>query len=585
MPPVLLPSSVCRSWGNHTDAAESFGGPTLDGGRISKGPLEAALSQLAPLDADFPSLLGVRRSPFPKEYHASPLAPGTPATPALCTPTPGGTRRRPGRRRLRTRIDCRGLVPERIDAKISRRYNIGAQEIGAGGNGKVSIAEDREIPGRRVAVKRVKIGSREVREAFHKEVLIMKDLVHPNICKLLETYDEGKKVYLVMELCEGGDVFERIAENGPLPESTAARVVLQVASALRYAHNKGIAHRDLKPENLVFCCKGNDEDDYIKVIDWGVGHYFSKSRMRTEVGSVAYMAPEVLGAGSADGYTAACDLWSLGVVAYVSLCGVFPFHGTVTQQLAQMREERLTMQGDTCSDEAKSFISGLLRRDPSARLGIDEMVAHPWLTNVGRRQLDDAMAEPVLTNMRSFRRRNSNRSRFFAVCVASVAQQLDHRSLQDVRRIFQQMDADCSGSLSFREVKDTFEKVFGVDSEQAKGAEELFSRLDLDGSGKIDYSEFCAAGIGDCLGTDEGVLRAAFRAFDFENGDGLMSRDDVGHALHKAGVGRSWSPEERGGATTEIFASFDLDGDGSLDFQEWLGLMRECGRRASTDAA
>jgi calcium-dependent protein kinase len=489
-------------------------------------------------------------------------------------------------------MDCRGLVPERIDANISRRYKIGAQEIGAGGNGKVSIAEDREIPGRRVAVKTVKIRSREVREAFQREVLIMKDLVHPNICKLLETYDEGRKVHLVMELCEGGDVFDRIAESGPLPESTVARLVLQVSSALRYAHNKGIAHRDLKPENVVFCCKGseagNDEEDYIKVIDWGVGHYFSQSRMRTEVGSVAYMAPEVLGAESADGYTAACDLWSLGVLAHVSLSGALPFNGNISQQLAQMREERLPMQGEKweqTSDEAKNFIGGLLRRDPSARLGINEVIAHPWLTNAGRKQLDETIAEQVLTNMRSFRRRNSHRSRFFAVCVASVAQQLDHRSLQDVRRVFQQMDVDCSGSLSFHEVKSAFEKVFGVDSEQAKGAEELFSRLDLDGSGKIDYSEFCAAGVGDCLGTDEGILRAAFQAFDFENNDGLMSRGDVGHALHKAGVGRAWSREECGGATTEIFATFDRDGDGLLDFQEWLGLMRDCGNRAGVDAA
>jgi len=193
MLPVLLPSSVCRSWCNDTDGTDSFGGPTLDGGPSAKGPLEAALTQLAPLDTDLPSLLGARMSPSPKECGVSPLAPGTPATPALCTPTPGGTRRRPRRRRLRTRIDCRGLVPERTDAKISGRYNIGAKEIGAGGNGKVCIAEDREIPGRRVAVKRVKIGSREVRESFQREVLIMKDLVHPNICKLLETYDEGKK--------------------------------------------------------------------------------------------------------------------------------------------------------------------------------------------------------------------------------------------------------------------------------------------------------------------------------------------------------------------------------------------------------
>merc|ERR1719330_2330003 len=169
---------------------------------------------------------------------------------------------------------------------------------------------------RRVAIKKVIIHDQEKKKAFQKESDIMKALDHPNICKLLETYEQGRFMFFVMEYCEGGEVFERIMDHGLIVERETADIVKQAASALYYAHNAGIAHRDMKPENICFCSP-EANNNQIKVIDWGLGFYFGEARMKSAVGSPSYAAPEVLDAKpGAAGYSSACDVWSLGVMMY-----------------------------------------------------------------------------------------------------------------------------------------------------------------------------------------------------------------------------------------------------------------------------
>merc|ERR1719162_2540258 len=116
--------------------------------------------------------------------------------------------------------------------------------------------------------------------------------------------------------------------------------------------------------------------------------------------------------------------------------------------------------------------------------------------------MDPAIGKQVLSNMKQF----STTSQFFSLCVASVARQLDHKSLRDVHKVFSELDTNGDGVLELQEVKAGFEKMFGKNSEQLKDVEAMFSRLDLDGSGKIDYTEFCAAGIGERMSTEEDVL-------------------------------------------------------------------------------
>lgn len=493
-----------------------------------------------------------------------------------CHSVPSGAAKERRASEIHRTFNPTAFVPARVNAEISKRYDIAQNEIGSGGYGKVFVARDKEIKDRIVAIKKVIIFDEEKKKAFKREAHIMKELDHPNICKLLETYEQGRHMFFVMELCEGREVFDRIMEFGMIDEQTTADIVRQCASALKYAHNRGIAHRDMKPENICFCTN-NPEDHHVKVIDWGLGFYFGQARMNSAVGSLTYAAPEVLEARELDGYTCACDLWSLGVVTYVMLCGKPPFWGNYNEQLRRMKKETFPMADSlwqATSREAKELIKGLLKCKPEHRLSLDAVLSHPWLRGRAK-QTDPAVSQQVLTNLRQF----SNTSHFFSICVASVARQLDHKGLVDVHRVFCEMDTNGDGVLELHEVKHGFEKIFGKDSEQLKDVERMFARLDLDGSGTIDYTEFCAAGIGERMSTEEHVLRAAFKAFDVQDDDGQITKDEIMQVLSSADVNKVWTKEVCESVAQDIMERFDQNGDGTLDFEEWLVLMRDCAHR------
>lgn len=462
-------------------------------------------------------------------------------------------------------------MPERISADISKRYNINPSELASGGYGKVYTAEDKDFGTRKVAIKKVVKSDPEKTEAFKKEVSIMKDLDHPNICKLLETYDQGRFMFFVMEFCEGGEVFDRIMDQGQISEEQTADIVLQVARALKYAHARQIAHRDLKPENVCFCTR-DPESSLVKVIDWGLGFYFGMGRMRSSVGSLTYAAPEVLSASGR--YGAECDIWSLGVLAYVMLCGKPPFWGTHNEQLKRMKQERFPLSGspwDTeVSTDAKDFVTRSLKARPDRRLTIDQILEHGWFKLNKRAMSNTGVQTEVLRNLKAF----SNNSAFFNLCVASVARQLDHKSLQSVHQVFSHLDTNGDGVLSMQEVRHGFEKLFGAGSQEVQEVEEMFRKLDLDGSGTIDYTEFCAAGIGQQMSTQEDVLWAAFKTFDHKDDDGTISVEEIRQVLQNADVNNVWSKEVCEDVAKDIIAKFDTDNNGSIDFNEWLSLMR-----------
>lgn len=476
------------------------------------------------------------------------------------------------------KFDAKAFMPKRVNAEISRRYDIDKNEIGSGGYGKVFIGRDRNMRDRLVAIKKVIIFEDAKKKAFLQEAQIMKDLDHPNICKLLETYEQGRFMFFVMEFCEGREVFDRIMEQGLIQESTTAEIVRQSASALLYAHNRGIAHRDMKPENICFCSK-DVTNNHVKLIDWGLGFYFGQGRMNSAVGSLTYAAPEVLEAKEKQGYTAACDLWSLGVVTYVMLCGKPPFWGNYNEQLRRMKRETFPMSDSTwqqISRPAKELIRGLLRADPKQRMKLEDVLRNPWLRlQDSHAGMDTRISSQVLMNLRQF----SRTSQFFSICVASVARQLDHRSLRDVHKVFSEMDTNGDGVLELHEVREGFQKFFGKESAQVKDVEQVFARLDLDGSGVIDYTEFCAAGIGERVSLEEDVLWAAFKAFDVQDDDGRITKDEITQVLRSVDVNKLWTAEVCQDVAEEIFANFDQNGDGSLDFEEFVKLMRECAQR------
>lgn len=465
-------------------------------------------------------------------------------------------------------VDYKAVLPERFEIDIEKRYVMDKLVLGAGGFGKVFVARDSKFNNRLVAVKKVtQTTDKGKATTAYSEVNIMKELDHPCICKLFETFEEGRHLYFIMEFLEGGEVFTRIIESGHISEKVTVEITRQIVSALHYAHNKQVAHRDIKPENLVFCSKDPD-DNRIKLIDWGFGVNFSGEVMKAAVGSFSYAAPEVVMSKNVTAYTCACDLWSTGVVTYVMLCGKPPFWGPAKQHLKNARNEKYPMSSppwDKISTQAKLFIQQLLKADPAKRMTAEAASSHPWLET----REDHADPEQMLSVMQNLQK-FQDRDALVQLCVTTIARQMDHTQLKKIHQVFADCDKDHNGTLSAEEIANVQKKLLG----ESDGGEiaQLFDMLDLDGSGEVDYTEFCAAALGENFSNKVHSIWAGFKAFDIDD-NGLLSKDELVKLMKNVDIQRAWSPEFCESFTEQILAKYDLDKDGGISFEEWLEYM------------
>lgn len=399
----------------------------------------------------------------------------------------------------------------------------------------------------------------------------MKELDHPNICRLLESFEDERLIFLVLEYCEGGELFERIVQQKYIDERVARNIVIQVASALCYAHSRNIAHRDLKPENVCFCKDDNDPMGQIKVIDWGLSGLFEgDDMMQTAVGSITYTAPEVLKRSVA--YDTSCDLWSLGVLIYVVLCGKPPFWGSQQNICNRILHASYPMSGspwDQISDDAKDLIRNLLVVDPSDRLTINGVYQHPWLINEKTQTLQPQVSNEILGNLRSYQGLTTFRS----LCVSTIARHLDHHNLEKVHQMFRSLDTNGDGVLSLEEITTGFRTLFGDKVGTNEDIEKLFRSMDVGCSGSIDYTEFCAAAVDMRSGISEDVLWSAFRAFDLDD-TGKISVGELARTL-EAGLKMPGADTEAFRQAAEVFvAQYDLSKDNMIDFAEWKEMIR-----------
>lgn len=225
------------------------------------------------------------------------------------------------------------------------------------------------------------------KERFQLEIDIMRQLDHPNVIKLYETYEDARNLYLVMELCEGGELFDRIIAKGHYNEKEARNTFSQIMLALNYCHSNKICHRDLKPENFLLLTKADDSP--IKVIDFGLSTYITdkgatgtsvgtKVAMTTKAGTPYYISPEVL----AGDYDEKCDIWSAGVILYILLSGVPPFYGDTDPQILESVKKGVftfdipEFKGVT--DSAKDLIKKMICK-PAVRLTAQQVLEHPWM--------------------------------------------------------------------------------------------------------------------------------------------------------------------------------------------------------------
>eukprot|EP01059_Diplonema_ambulator_P024492 TRINITY_DN4050_c2_g1_i2.p1 TRINITY_DN4050_c2_g1~~TRINITY_DN4050_c2_g1_i2.p1 ORF type:complete len:274 (+),score=78.52 TRINITY_DN4050_c2_g1_i2:49-870(+) len=208
-------------------------------------------------------------------------------------------------------------------SRVEEHYSLG-EELGKGAFARVKLGRHLKT-GDLVAVKIIDKNSIEVKtEALKTEVKILMNIKHSNIVNLIDVFEDDDRLYLIMELMAGGELFYKICNDYPsgYSEKQAAELARQIIDAVRYLHGKGVIHRDLKPENLLFATRDSTQ---IKISDFGLAKIWSNDTLaRTACGSPNYVAPEVL-RNQANGYTSVVDMWSVGVIVYVLLCGFCPF--------------------------------------------------------------------------------------------------------------------------------------------------------------------------------------------------------------------------------------------------------------------
>ncbi|CAL9115883.1 unnamed protein product [Musa acuminata subsp. burmannicoides] len=441
-----------------------------------------------------------------------------------------------------------------------QRYLLGA-ELGRGEFGVTRRCTDNET-GEALACKIIskrKIRSMEDMVDVRREVEIMKTLSeHPNIVSLREAYEDGESVYLIMEVCEGGELFDRIVAKGHYSERAAANVAKTIVEVVQLCHKHGVIHRDLKPENFLFA--NNSEDSPLKAIDFGLSVFFKPGQRFTEVvGSPYYIAPEVLKRS----YGPEVDVWSAGVILYILLCGVPPFWAENDEGIIQsILNSSIDFEREPwpkISRNAKDLVQLMLDPNPSTRLTAQQVLDHPWLQHANKAP-NVSLGETVRTRLQQF----SVMNRFKKKALRVVAEQLPIEEVANIKKIFYMMDKDKNGTLTLEELKEGLHIIGNPVPEP--DVKMLLEAADVDGNGTLDCEEFMTVSVHLKKISSEEQLTKAFNYFD-KDGSGYIEMDELREALVEGDA-----PTEQ--VIWEIISDVDTDKDGRISYKEFELMMK-----------
>eukprot|EP00578_Thalassiosira_sp_NH16_P009078 CAMPEP_0181113082 /NCGR_PEP_ID=MMETSP1071-20121207/20155_1 /TAXON_ID=35127 /ORGANISM="Thalassiosira sp., Strain NH16" /LENGTH=396 /DNA_ID=CAMNT_0023197091 /DNA_START=240 /DNA_END=1430 /DNA_ORIENTATION=- len=294
---------------------------------------------------------------------------------------------------------------------ISSDYHVFSTILGKGHYGCVRECEHRHT--RKIYACK-SVDKTKIRRIDHlrREVVLLSMMDHDNVMGMIDCYEDSRFVHIVTERYTGGELFDKISEkttpDGCFDERRAANIIKSLLEAVAYLHENDIAHRDIKPENILFETSAEDSD--VKLIDFGLSrtHHDGDALMTNPVGTAYYMSPEVLGNGN--GYDKSCDVWSLGTIAYILLCGYPPFNGDTDPDIFEaIRRGKFSFHERAWagkSDDAKDFISYLLDVNTNTRPKADEALDHVWIRNysdVDEKEQDVKRHDDLVARIQSLR--------------------------------------------------------------------------------------------------------------------------------------------------------------------------------------
>ncbi|MBA0738076.1 hypothetical protein Gogos_011487 [Gossypium gossypioides] len=404
-----------------------------------------------------------------------------------------------------------------------------------------------------------KLLCREDYDDVWREIKIMHHLSeHPSVVRIEGTYEDSVFVHLVMEICLGGELFDRIVAKGHYSEREAAKLIKTIVGVVEACHSLGVMHRDLKPENFLFDSPGDDA--VLKATDFGLSIFYKPGQRYADVvGSPFYVAPEVL----CKHYGPEIDIWSAGVILYILLSGVPPFwaetESGIFRQILHGKLDFTSEPWPSISESAKDLIRKMLERHPKSRISAYQVLCHPWIVD-DRVAPDKPLDSAVLSRLKQFSAMNKLKKMALRV----IAERLSEEEIGGLKELFKMIDTDSSGTITYQELKDGLKKV-GSELMESE-IKSLMEAADIDNNGTIDYGEFIAATLHmNKLEREENIV-AAFTFFD-KDGSGYITVDELQQACKEFGLGDVH--------LEDMIKEIDQDNDGRIDYGEFAAMMRK----------
>ena len=449
----------------------------------------------------------------------------------------------------------------------TKKYEI-LSKLGSGSFGSVYLARNK-YTNEKVAMKQIKKSSANLLSdgEITDEIEILKNLDHPDIVRIIESFNTKNSYILITEYCEGGELFDQVKNQ--LSETQIAVIFKQVLSGLAYLHSNNIVHRDLKLENILIHeiekSKQTGEDLFnIKIIDFGTARIFDKSKNpQSIVGSSYYIAPEVL----RQKYNKECDLWSVGVILYMFIVGHAPFDGCDDDEITTNIQRGVYRKNDRrwikASKEVKDLIQKLLTYRPSQRLTAIQALNHPWFNiansnilydNVPKRDVIDC-----IKNLLTYNINNKLEELFLAYIIHNIPRDKEAKS---AIKLFKLVNENKDGKLQKNELKNTLLNFVNESFLIENDFDEKFEIMDGNNKGYINYEEFLRV----CLNrkkilTDD-ILHYAFNYFDNDN-SGFIKKNKM----------KKLFGNKINFAFQIIFDEIDLDKDGKINFEDFKNLL------------
>ncbi|WVZ25765.1 hypothetical protein V8G54_004309 [Vigna mungo] len=424
--------------------------------------------------------------------------------------------------------------------QFEQKFEVG-DEVGRGHFGYTCAAKfiKGQLRGQHVAVKvipKAKMTTAIAIEDVRREVKILRALTgHKNLIQFHDAYEDNDNVYIVMELCEGGELLDRIlSRGGKYTEEDAKAVMIQILNVVAFCHLQGVVHRDLKPEfgylalsyqilssmtsndglflgqNFLFTSK--EENSELKAIDFGLSDFVKPDeRLNDIVGSAYYVAPEVLHRA----YSTEADIWSVGVIAYILLCGSRPFWARTESGIFRA-VLRATPSFDeppwpSLSDEAKDFVKRLLNKDPRKRMTAAQALSHPWIKNYKdvKVPLDILVFKLMKTYMRSSSLRKA--------ALRALSKTLATEELQHLKEQFALLEPNKTNTISLENIKAALMKN-ATDAMKESRIPDFLASLNALQYRRMAFDEFCAAALSvhqlEALDRWEQHARCAYELFE-----------------------------------------------------------------------